>query len=702
MTRNPPKPARRQSEADSLPSSSVYTDDATSLAVPGDLTRLFTEHEAAHAGAGTVDRSQHEVYRQIKGRSRPGATGYGQLFSMENTPIDSTLVHRPDIPGLVRELEARRMIAALPCFEFQADAGWLDVRVYWVARVEHSGVADNNAARVFFELCELSAKAAGEWLRSMEGADRVCEGLLRDLEHNLQPGAAGGEGYTPGEMRQWQTDSEFAVFFDPERVLGNTRLDHRPTNQIMRVFAENVRRELSRNRIGIDMGAPGFLPYQSQSVIAYFETARDFLEARVIPEYLGDRAIKRKLDQISLQEALHDIEIERADTGRFSKARAEILRRGGFRGGSEAPGGLAPGQLAVEVVLRLGALAEQAYQDRWNDRCRFFVDEFVRGLRMHGGDYKRMLRFVPPQEFVEQTPEIWEQLLRHPDLIHATCESRQGTAQVFALRDTMVFRHLVATLKNAPPGEHWRIAGFRRLMLAAANSDFTRGLKADPEIAAGYERLVRILYGWYVPAYMRWLYWLPVRPIVEYLDRRAGRALGAEERRHQNVNQNQMDRLRGKAREAKREEVLNAKGAAIVAEIVTELQSHYFERMRIPSVAEVVNGLARVDRETLMALFRKAGFTILKKISARRHGATAPAADPFEQGILLFPRDSAYAGRAQQILELCRGILASARQAGPQTSGAGSFTPDQTQLDRARRLDAFLARQRSHRTETQG
>lgn len=699
MTRNSVSPAPNASAgAAASPASSPPSNPD----LPDALARIYTEHEAAHIGAGTVDRSQHEVYRQIRSRSRPGSIGFGQLYSIEETPIDSTLVQRADVPRLVRELEQRRLIAQLPCFEFRADSGWLDLRVYWVARLEHAGLAENNIALIYEELCVLSAKAAAEWLGAMQSSGDIAAGLLRDLEHNLQPGSAAGEGYTPGEMRDWRSDGEFAVFLDPGRVIKNTRLDYRPDAGVLRAFAERVRRELIQNRTGIDMGAPGFLPHHSQSVVAYFETARDFLDARVIPEYLGDRALRRKLDQIALQEALHDIDSDRPATTRFVKARAACLQSHGFRGAVDAPGGLAPGQLAAEVVLRLSSLAEQQYQEQWKDRCQFFVDEFLRGLRMHGGDHKRMLRFVKPKELLEQTPEMWQRLARNQDLICAAYESPRGTEQVFAQRDTLVFRHLVVALRDVPRNERWRIAGFRALMQAPENSDFAKRLNSDPEFQESFDALMRILYGQYVPGFLRWLYWLRLAPIARYLDRAAGRLLSDEERRYQAANRNRIQRLRAGEREAKRERILNDRGGAITAEIVAELEAHYFERMRIPSVNEVTKVLQGVDRETLMALFRKAGFSVLKLIRSPRHAKAGPGedsagADPFAEAILLFPQDRSYPGRAHRKLELCRGILASDRDAGKSARDGKRipFAPDRVQVDRARRLHAFLVRQRS-------
>lgn len=703
MTRNPPTSTRTPSEARNPVETARIVASPAILGIPNELNRLYTEHEAAHIGAGTVDRSQHEVYRQIRDRSRPGSSSYGQLFSIESTSIESTLVNRADVPRLVRELEARRMIIALPCFQFHADSGWLDVQVYWIARLEQSGVAENNVAQIFVELCELSGKAATEWLRSIEGPEEISGGLLRDLEHNLQPGEAAREGFSPGEMQQWQADSEFVVFFDPERVVKHTRFEHRPSKQVLKEFAENVRRELTRHQVGIDIGEPGFFPYHPGSVIAHFETARDFFEARVIPEYLSDRRIKRRLDQIALQEALHDIEIDRPATARYTRDRAEVLQRTGFRDESKAPGGLAPGQLAAEMILRLSPFVEQHYQDSWRSRCQHFVEEFQQGLRMHGGDHKRMIRFVKPKEFIQQPVEVWTRLIQNPELIHATYESPRGTEQVFALRDSIIFRHLVGVLQKIPPGEHWRIAGFRRLLVATGNMEFARLMKADPDFRAGYERLMRILHGRYVPLFLRWLYWLKLRPVVKYLDRTASRVLNGEELRHLNANQNQIERMRKKERETNRERVLSVRGAAIGTEIVAELQSQYFERMRIPSVAEATSALGQIDRDTLLTLFRKVGFSVLKKSRAPRpakqgdsdvpaRAVVDPETEFFEQGILIFPRDGSYAGRVNQLLHLCRSILSAVQEDG---GGVAKFAPDRTQVDRARRLHAFLVQERA-------
>ena len=386
---------------------------------PRNLLLLYTQQEAVQRGQAPLDRVQQFVYDAIQKRSTPGNIGRNELYNPERFQLQSALIQDNTLPEILHELHQRRMIMTLPCFEYRPENGWLDVRGYIVARQDDVDVI----GQIYEELCVISHKNIAEWLGSLT---EIAETLRQDLEKNLRPnllppleheGAESPSGISPHDLAHW-ADSEFAVLFDPLRALQNGQFVVPPVEAILKYFAEDQRRELIETKSAISINGLGFLPYHEAEILPCFEIARDFLESNVIPEYLTESNIRREMERIALEEALYEIEVARATTGRFSAARAAILRRLAFSDGAAGAQTVGPGQLACEIVLKLANHAEQRYINEWKESAQLFVENFIDKLKAHENDWRRMVRYVTNKQLANFHPDVWNILRNHPALFY--------------------------------------------------------------------------------------------------------------------------------------------------------------------------------------------------------------------------------------------------------------------------------------------
>lgn len=677
--------------------------------LPRNLLRLYTDQEILQRGQGALDRAQQFAYSAIQERSLAGNVSRIELYCPETMPLQSSLFQAGALPEILYELMKRRMILALPCFEFRPENGWLDVRGYIVARRDDP----ETLVQIYEELCAISRKSIAEWLASLTG---ISETLRQDLESNLRPnllpplehdnehtdepeapltpgapGATDRSGISPRDLAAWESSPEYAVLFNPLLALKNGRYMVPPGDAILKYFAEDIRRELIETKAAIPINGLGFLPYHEEEILSCFEIARDFLESHVVPEYLNDRDIRREMDRIALEEALYEIEIARATTGRFAASRAAILRRLAFpdepnhpnepdQVGAPAARGRAPGQLACEIVLRLANHAEQRYINEWKISAKQFVEDFVEKLKSHENDWHRMVRYVSHKQLANFHPDVWSILRNHPALFYQPYELPDGTMHIFVARDFEAFRKLLRGMLELPLAERWRIAALRA-MIENYEHRF-KILFTDPTFVRDYGRLLRKAYIDYMPLWARIFLMSGIGALRDYFFQRAKNRIRREQAFLARRNSRLFEEYVKSEKAKRRRMVLGMRDTTCAQDLIGTLERCYFELGAIPNVREVARMITGFDRGDLVRVLKAANFKVLR----------VGEGDLLETGILLFPRNGDYPDRMKRLVAAVDSLLMRLNE-----KFATGLLDDRgrEQLDRARKLQLYLRREKN-------
>ncbi|MCR9142090.1 MAG: hypothetical protein NXI24_07545 [bacterium] len=662
---------------------------------PRNLLRLYTDQEMLQRGYGVLDRAQQFVYDAIQERSSPesiASSGRIELFCPEATDLQSSLFAPEALPEIFAELAKRRLILALPCFEFRPQKGWLDVRGYLIARGDDPEVL----VQIYEELSEISHGCIAAWMSSLSG---ISDSLRQDLESNLRPNLlpspgiefeaemiaapaseASADGISPRALDRWGASPDFAVLFDPLQALRKAHYTLAPGEAILKYFAEDQRRELIQTKAAIPMNGLGFLPYHEEEILPCFEIARDFLESHVVPEYLNDREIRREMDRIALEEALYEIEIARATTGRFAALRASVLRRLAFDNDDDDDQGAAPGRLACEIVLRLAKHAEQRYINEWKESAKSFVEDFVEKLNAHGGDWRLMIRYVSHKQLANFHPDVWNILRNHPALFYQPYELPDGTMHIFVPRDFQAFRVLLRGMLELPPSERWRIAALRALI-----DNYEHRFKmlfADDRFVREYGRLLRKAYIDYMPLWARIFLFSGIGALRDYFFQRAKTRIKREQAFLARRNSRLFDEFVKSEKAKRRKMVLGMRDTSCAQDLIETLERCYFELAIIPNVREVVRMLSGFDRSDLIRVLKAANFKILRTDDG----------DMLETGLLLFPRNGDYPDRMKRLIATVDGLYLRLSE----KSDAGLLDDrGQEQLERARKLQLYLRREKN-------
>ncbi len=646
------------------------------------LLLLSTEHEAANRGDGIIDRAQEIVYKKIAALSLPGNTVNNILFRPDAARFETSLFDGGDLPSIITELTAKRLILALPGFEFQADSGELQARTYLVAR--RNDPAD--VVKIFEEVCDLAHEAIVAWMLSLVN---VPDALRADLERDL--GLTAIDTQTP-TLHVDQTGGGPEAVFDPLRTLMHATYPvMRPRDDVLRVFGEEQRRRLlsSGQKAAVLIEGSGFLPLRDDQLLTIFESAGEFLDEHVVPLHLEDRDVKRALDRVSLEEALYDIETTHTPTGRFLVMRAEVLKQHAFA--DAGPGKHPPGRLAAEIVLRLGVHAEQKYTDRWKIEAAEAVEKFREKLFDHRGDWKRMLRYVYTKEVANFHPDIWTGVCHHADILHVHWEMPTESVHIFAPRDFQAFRKLVRGMVSLPAKERWRITALRAL-IEAHEPEF-RSLFSDEDFVRDYGRLLRKAYIDYMPVYLRILLYSGIRSLLDYFFDQARERVRREQALLAKRNASKFERFVHSERDKRRKLVLGLRDTSLTNEIIHELERRYFEVGQVPLVSEALAFLP-VGRDEQQRVLKNANFKVLPyevPEDAKRSEVPAPGGTMDGDGILLFPKNGEYPAKMNKLRrcveELRNGL--EARERAGLLDAAGK-----DQLGRCRAVHAYLERSR--------
>lgn len=682
---------------------------------PRELLRLFTVSEAQQRGGGPLDRAEQFVYEAIFERSLPGNLTTGDLFLLEKAELQSALLEDLSVPEIVHRLQKRRLVLALPCFEFRAEQGWLEPRVYLVARQDDA----EQLLAIYEELSQLSHRSIVAW---MEGLGSIGASLRQDLEADLRPNVIPpAAGIAPDDLHSWSEARETAVLFDPLIALQRAHYTAQPAAALLRHFAEDQRRLLIQDRSALAIGRLGFLPFRESEVLDCFEAARDFLESQVVPEYLNEAPVRREIDRIALEEALYEIDVARAVTGRFAAARAGVLQRLAFQGGESAeasgmltakPGALehqprcAPGELACEIVLRLANHAEQQYNNQWKESAAEFAADFVAELQAHRNDWRRMIRYITQEQLSHFHPEVLNILRHHPDLFYQVYERPKGSIHLFALRNAEEFRLLLRGMLELPTKERWRIVALRA-MIESYEHRF-RKLFADDEFVRDYGRLLRKAYIDYMPVWARIFLYSGLSSLRDYFFDRARLRIQREQAYLARRNARLFEKQQKQEKETRRRMIYGMRDMSCAQDLIAALERSYFDEGRIPTVGEIVRSIPGMQRAELERVLKAARFKVLRsrparglrdRVRARAQSQSAPASgspeapaaeqtndtpaaeeDLLETGILLFPRNGDYPDRMRRLQ-----VVATSLNENPAADAAGA-----EQQRRARRLLGYL------------
>lgn len=646
------------------------------------LLQLSTEHEAANRGDGIIDRAQEIVYKKILSVSIPGNTVNNILFRPDAVRFETSVFDGGDLPSIITELVAKRLIAVLPGFEFGAESGELHPRTYLVARRDDPA----DVVKIFEELNEIAHEAIVAWMHSLLN---VPEAVLADLERDL--GLTQIDTHAP-QLHVGLTGGGPEAVFDPLRTLMHASFPMiRPRDDVLRLFGEEQRRRLlgDGQKAAVLIEGTGFLPLRDDQLLTIFESAAEFLDEHVVPMHLEDREVKRALDRISLEEALYDIETTHTPTGRFVVMRAEALKQHAFQ--ADGPRKRRPGGLSAEIVLRLGVHAEQKYADRWKSEAAQAVEKFREKLFDHHGDWKRMIRYVYTKEVANFHPDIWAGICNHADIFHLHWEMPTGTVHLFAPRDMLAFPKLVGGMATLPAKERWRITALRAL-IEAHESEF-RTLFSDEDFVREYGRLLRKAYIDYMPVYLRILLYSGIRSLLDYFFDQAKERARREQALLAKRNATKFERFVRSERDKRRKLVLGLRDTSLANEITLELERRYFEEGSIPLVSEALAFLP-VGREERDRVLKNANFKVLPyevPQDAKASEVPVPGAGTGNDGILLFPKNGEYPAKMnklrRRIEELRNGL--EDRERADLLNAAGK-----DQLGRCRAVFAYLERSR--------
>ena len=591
---------------------------------------VLTEEEAVSMGVNLSDKFAHHVYRAVLARSTAGSISREEFFTADTVVRELPGLSRPELVAVLADLVQERVVCQLFVLENQPGDRSLRVRPCFLARSERSGPLFPLFLQCL-QRCETAVQARIAALERL-GPEELQADLELDFSARKRPSVAQLLGLAGGLLSP----------------LENEAFDITPSPELLTAVSGHVRRRLSEEHAVIALRGFGLAPLGPADARTRFAVAEQFLEDRILPFCRRDPLVRRELESISMDQALH-MASEGRPTTSFTLRRAGAVGRKFVR----ETNGMTwfPGALTVEILLATGKLMEGRYEAEEDERRKARTHELLGRVQPESDPLRSEFLFLSGREWEEEHPDVRRALVGHADLLYATYELPGQTAHIVGPADPELFAQCVARLYGLPKAQAWKFwAAARLLELYAVR---LRNLIADLRFQRDLEMS---LYQNSRP-YLKWplvLLLIPGRLFPRFFVRRATEEMLRRQHALRETNR-AMHAAHVLRLEGEREERVRLARIASLRDLIDgRLDDLYFRERRVPSVAELVYSFTGMDAELVREALRQGRYLLCPS----RHAGG-------EESLVAFSVDNGWAYRVEQLKAHLGELAASADSAAP-------------------------------------
>lgn len=631
---------------------------------------VISESEAASKGINISDKLSHSLLKTIRAYSTVKMARNDALFVVGSEVFEAKDVSNQEVIQALKRLVNESIVAQLFKLHYHTEEAKIKLTPCFVSL----GEEDKDSVKdIYYELIRLSASSLETYLQTVSGFDP--DGFWSDMQIDLS--LEGNRPPAPTRLK-----SSIVRLFEPVHA---GSFEVMPSMDMLNAMARDIEMELvSRGRV-VRIPMYGLMPIKNDSILGRFESASDFMKSRLIPLYRENSQLGGELDQIDMEEAEYYSDEFAPRTSSFTCKRAAALSRvmalpiARFPEGTTAPSRLerAPGMLAIATLQVLETLADEKYKEKHREENQKELAEIKNQMNNPQASWDQMILFFTDSEYEGLSPAIREGLNTDRNILYGTWEEPGVTIHVFLRNDPYAFRSLVQGMSLLPPSQHWQVLALRHIL--DLNDDHYENLFEDKAFVQLYGKLLRQVYTGYMPFLHRFLLSIG----ITFLQDRAFTLAKEKIRQQQNMrsleNRERSVQAAKEREEEKKKKIRNLKKKSTVSLIIQELDRHYFEQFRIPSIHDLRSKFSDYDQSSFQELLKKEQFQM---VSVRK------GEDP-EDRVVLYPLDQDWRVRFDRLKRVVERIVHTI-----ESSGKEDFE-SKLMMDRAKKVASFLDRNRS-------
>lgn len=574
---------------------------------------ILTESEALAGGVTLVDKFTHHVYRAVRARSTSGAISREEFFTADTLVRELPGQTRTDRLQILTRLVKDGLIAQALLLSNAPGDRTLVPTPCFLARPDNQPTI----APLFEQILQRCEQAAIRRVESL--AEVTAEEWQADLDRDLCASTAPNPAHMLG-----LGGSLFGM-------IGPAAFHIPPHPELIPATLARARRALISRGLCFEVRHFGLIPTATLPLPRRFFVASRFLRQQALPTFRREGVLRRDLETIALEEALHNGRDGRATTA-FDVRRAGALQRMFARINPERD--WFPGTLAVGTVLALADAMEQEFAAKREAQQQEATEAIivrVLGDEAHAGN----ILCLDMAEWAALSDSTRKSLRLDERLLYCTFELESGTRHVLLPADP---HKLAATARAAfsvseqSAYKHWALEHaldlFATRLAALRTSDFRRWM--DRILMNGSSR--------YLPWTVRLL-----GPAKHFM---SGLLLPIARRKMLTEQQKLRERnlIRQRAFEQEQKNTSEQKGRTACIEALAELIDQrlddcYLRERRIPSLVELTGSFANIDTRLVHESIQRNGYRLV------------PAGPDGEEQIVLYRKDDDWGIRALQLAD---------------------------------------------------
>lgn len=588
---------------------------------------LIKEGDAVTRGSQVGEKIHHAIYRTIRRLSSLDNVKAGFAFTLD-TPIpelEGMNLPRKALAAVLRNLIDDRLVTQL----FQIGTrgnGQLEAASCYISLPPEDTVTPN---QVYYEVILRSVKNIEEVAKALPVYSK--DEIRADLETDFKSRAV------PPIEKLGKT------LLDPIRLIVPGLFDFVPDADMLRYGRGDLKEELLRRHLFIDLFEYGMMPLKEDEILPRFEVSGDFLNSRLVPHYRDRPNLKPEMETIYMEESAYYLDPFAARNPSFLVKKATAMKKN-LLGQNQEDRIRFPGMLAIEQILQLAPFVESTYKDMDRKEIQESLNEFQRRINeIFPEDWQDLALYLDDEDREEIHPEVLKSLLSSRDIMNINWETGKGTILVLAKKDRIVFENLVTGMIASHNVETWQILALK-FMIEKYETDFPNLFK-DAAFRNSYGRLLRKVYLRYIGFFHRILIHIGLTLFQDRAFQKAKGKILEEQGLLALRNTEKREQATQARMRERRERLARARDLGAISR-VNEKIDLAFRDGRLPTLTRLWSDGKDMELPALRDFLKKASFQTIP--------LETKADDGKEDYVLLYPMDHNWrvrAGRLMRVLD---------------------------------------------------
>jgi len=557
-----------------------------------EFLNLVKESEASIRGSQVTEKVHYTIYKKIQSLSNISSIRNGAVYTLNISikELEPLNLPRTSYLNVLKNLINDKLIAQLIIFHFIEETKELKISSCYIS-LPITVSEDNTTQHLYSEILQFSIKSIKKYIESKPFITK--QDLLKDFELDIK------------SLHKPPIDKLPNTLYDPTFYIVPSIFDINPEPEVLTTIKKDLRNELIRQKIFIELFEYGLMPYREEEIPIRFESADEFMRSKVIQKYKSEPNVKIEIDAILLEEFAYYMDPFAKKTTEFSKKLAESLKKQML---SKSNTVRFAGMLPVEIVISTAEITNNIYQNQYKNelykQIQFYLDK-LKSLAHQ--EIEEVVMYIYQDDLEQINPKVIEALKNSNEVMYLKWNLKNDIVHIFAYKESEIFHKIVSQLLERVRIEHWKILALK-FLIEQYEHEYPN-LFEDRDFRESYGRLLRKVYIDYMPWYFKILIYINFPFFQDVAFRIAKEKILQEQKILEEKNNQKLEEKKQQEIQEKKEKLSKAKDIDTLIRIMDKVQQ-YFSQGKIPFIKQILLEFPGWEEKDFLEYLKKQNFVL--------------------------------------------------------------------------------------------